>query len=114
MPRSHAEDPAKHLRSLFAKNLRLARIAVGLSQEGLADQADLDRTFVSSVERTARNISIDNIQRLAEAVGFSPHALLNPAFASEHQLDESVTRVPRSSPTHKVFTKNRRSKKFSA
>ena len=56
------------LRDLFAANMRIIRIRRGLSQEELADLCDLDRTYVSSVERKKRNISIRNIQRIADAL----------------------------------------------
>lgn len=49
----------------FGKRLRELREAKGLSQENLAHKAGLDRTYVSSVERGERNISLENIQRLA-------------------------------------------------
>ncbi len=47
-----------------------------LSQEKLADLAGLHRTYVSSVERKRRNISIDNMERLAEALGLQVADLL--------------------------------------
>ncbi len=56
-------------RQIFAKNLRKIRLEKGLSQEALADLADLHRTYIGSVERGERNISIDNIERLAKALG---------------------------------------------
>jgi transcriptional regulator with XRE-family HTH domain len=45
------------------------RKARGLSQRALAQLAGLDRTHVGSVERGERNVSIDNVERLAEALG---------------------------------------------
>ena len=44
------------------------RKALGISQEELADLAGLHRTYVGSIERGERNVSIDNIERLADAL----------------------------------------------
>lgn len=63
-------------RLAFARTLRRRREALSLSQESLAEQAGLHRTYVSSVERGQRNITIDNIHRLARALGVRPHELL--------------------------------------
>jgi len=63
-------------RRIFAENLRKARLAKGLSQEALAELATLHRTYVGSVERAERNVSIDNIERLAAAVGIPLPELL--------------------------------------
>ena len=67
---------SQELRTVFAANLRNLRQARGISQERLAELAGLHRTYVSSVERGARNISIDNIARLAKALDVSPDKLL--------------------------------------
>jgi transcriptional regulator with XRE-family HTH domain len=64
------------LREVFAANLRSARESRHISQEALADLAGLHRTYVGSVERGERNISIDNIERLAAAVGSAPEDLI--------------------------------------
>lgn len=55
-------------RMIFAQRLRQIRQIRGLSQEKLADMAGLHRTYVGSVERSERNVSIDNMERLAKAL----------------------------------------------
>lgn len=65
------------LRHTLASNLRELRAKQGLSQEQLADSAGLHRTFVGAVERSERNISIDNIEKLAGALGVSASVLLS-------------------------------------
>jgi transcriptional regulator with XRE-family HTH domain len=63
-------------RRVFASRLRQIRQVKGLSQEELADRAGLHRTYVGSVERCERNISIDNIERLAKALAIDIIELL--------------------------------------
>jgi transcriptional regulator with XRE-family HTH domain len=63
-------------RMIFAKRLRQARQEKGYSQEELADRSGLHRTYVGSVERSERNISIDNMERLAIALGIETIELL--------------------------------------
>ncbi|NKE92420.1 helix-turn-helix domain-containing protein [Rhizobium phaseoli] len=53
------------IREVFARNLKAARLAKGLSQEELAFRADIDRTYISSLERSVYNASIDVVDRLA-------------------------------------------------
>jgi transcriptional regulator with XRE-family HTH domain len=50
-----------------------------LSQEALVDLANLHRTYVSSVERGERNISIDNIERICNVLGVKPYELMGQA-----------------------------------
>lgn len=64
------------IRQIFAHNLRAKRESLRLSQEALADKAGLHRTYVGSVERAERNISIDNMHKLAVALGTTVAALL--------------------------------------
>jgi len=49
-----------------------------LSQERLAELAGLDRTYISSLERLKYNVTIDNIHRIAAALGMEPYQLLMP------------------------------------
>jgi transcriptional regulator with XRE-family HTH domain len=56
--------------------MRKLRAARGLTQEGLAYDCGLNRTYLSSVERAERNISIDNIARIAKGLRVEPWRLL--------------------------------------
>jgi transcriptional regulator with XRE-family HTH domain len=66
---------------LFARNLLTLRQRAGVSQEALAAEAGLHRTYVGSVERGERNISLLNVERLAKALGVEPWELLRPSPA---------------------------------
>ena len=59
----------KNVRQVFGANLRRHRETLRLSQEDLAEKANLHRTYIGSVERGERNVSIDNMERLSAAVG---------------------------------------------
>jgi transcriptional regulator with XRE-family HTH domain len=56
-------------RALLALNVLRLRNKRGWSQEALAFEAGLHRTFIAHVERQARNIAIDNVERIAVALG---------------------------------------------
>ena len=64
-----------------AKNLRLLRARDGLSQEALADLVDLHRTYVGSIERSERNVSLDNVEKLASALKVDISELLSESLA---------------------------------
>jgi len=66
-------------REVFARNLRQTRRLKDLSQEALALQAGLSRTYLSEVERGTRNIAVDNMGLLAETLGVSLSDLVNPS-----------------------------------
>jgi transcriptional regulator with XRE-family HTH domain len=63
-------------RTGFGARVRSHRVALGWSQERLALECGLDRTYVGSVERGERNIALDNIWRLADALGVRPGDLI--------------------------------------
>ena len=56
-------------RARFAVNLKIARLAHGLSQEELGARAGLHRNYIGNVERNEKNISIDTMERLAVVLG---------------------------------------------
>jgi transcriptional regulator with XRE-family HTH domain len=64
------------LRKLVGKNVRQLRQERGWSQEELAFEAELDRTYVSGVERGVRNPTVMIIGRLAKALKVAPDILL--------------------------------------
>ena len=66
------------LRAVLAYNMRLFRVGKGWSQEELARQCGLDRTYVSAVERKRWNIAMSNIEKIAIALGVYPYQLLLP------------------------------------
>ena len=63
---------------MFAKNVRKFRQADGLSQEELAEKCGMHRTYISAVERCKRIISLDNIQRIADALEVETYKLFLP------------------------------------
>ncbi|GMQ88657.1 MAG: hypothetical protein BMS9Abin09_0087 [Gammaproteobacteria bacterium] len=67
-------DSARQL----AVNVRLLRVAHGWSQEALALNAGLDRTFVGAIERAERNITLASAEKIAKAFGMSIADLLTP------------------------------------
>lgn len=64
------------IRTVLSNNIKKYRHTLNLSQEDLALKCDLHRTYISDIERCTRNISIDNIAKIAEALRVSPSDLL--------------------------------------
>ncbi len=83
------------LRLVFARNVRLVRVAADMSQETLAGECELDRTFIGSLERGERNVSIDNVERVAKALHIDARDLLNPRLAIERGFNTDKLRATR-------------------
>lgn len=66
----------KTLRQTLADNLRRLRCSERISQEDFAELCGLHRTYISDIERCTRNISIDNIEKIANALHVSASELL--------------------------------------
>lgn len=64
------------IRQTLSTNIKKYRLRQNMSQEDLAFQCELHRTYISDVERCNRNISIDNIAKIASALHVSPADLL--------------------------------------
>jgi y4mF family transcriptional regulator len=62
---------SKAIRNKFGKQIRNMRHSLGWSQEDLADKSGVHRTYIGAIERGEQNVSIDNIIKLAKALGVS-------------------------------------------
>lgn len=67
----------KGIMKRFGQKVRLKRDALGISQEELAFRSGLHRTYISDIERGARNVSLINIKKIAQALKALPSALLD-------------------------------------
>lgn len=74
MPAPRAADG----RRLVASNMKRLRALRRMSQETLAEFTGLNRGYLSSVENARRNVSVDNICKIAAALGVSPCDLFEP------------------------------------
>lgn len=64
------------IREVFARNLRKHRQAKGLSQEALAHEAGVDRTYISALERSQYSASITTVDKIATILGIEAAELL--------------------------------------
>ena len=62
---------------LFGKRVRELRLKMGVSQEALADLAEVHRTYMGSIERGEVNISLENIVRIGRTMKVAPKELLS-------------------------------------
>jgi len=76
--RPKQEQFEKSLRGTLAYNIRFFRFENGISQEELAFRCELDRTYISAVERCIWNVSLGNIEKIAGALTVEPWQLLVP------------------------------------
>ena len=60
---------------VFGTNLKAYRIKAGLSQQKFAEKCGLHRTYISDIERFRRSIALENIQRIADALGIDTYKL---------------------------------------
>jgi transcriptional regulator with XRE-family HTH domain len=79
MPRT----PSPSLRATLAENVRAFRNTHRLSQEELADLCELHRTYIGSVEREERNVSLSTLEVLSRAFNISVPELLTPRTKDE-------------------------------
>jgi len=81
---------SEEIRTILAENIRRYRRSKNLSQEELAEKCDLHRTYVGSVERCERNVTLSTLELLASAFGISiPELLTNRECPETEKLDSS-------------------------
>jgi ribosome-binding protein aMBF1 (putative translation factor) len=73
-------------RLMFARNLRRSRRWLEISQEEMALRSGMSRSYVSGVELGERNISVDNMARLAAVLGLPLYQLLDPGYVPDTDL----------------------------
>lgn len=76
MEKKSLRKPSKEITKTLAENIRSYRNKKNLSQEELADQCSLHRTYVGSVERGERNVTLSTLETLSTALGVSVQRLL--------------------------------------
>ena len=84
----------------FGATIKRERMRLGLSQEALAERADLHRTYITDIERGTRNLTLESIAKLAAALGVSIGQLFvtdsgipdGSGVGWGHQPDEGVRR----------------------
>lgn len=79
----------RRARNLLAQKLRILRVIRGWSQEQLAEASGLHRTYISLIERAECNVSLDNLEKIADAFELSLPELLgvpDPAAFGEKLL----------------------------
>lgn len=60
---------------IFGTNVKYYRQSIGLSQEAFAEKCGMHRTYISAIECFRRSISLENIQRIADALGVDTYKL---------------------------------------
>ena len=93
MPAS--KRPASDARKVFGIRLREARWKRDLTLEDVAEKADMNWSYIAQVERGERNVSIDNLAALAEAVEMALPDLLQPLAEDTDDQKQKAKAVPK-------------------
>ena len=80
------------IREDFARNLRRIRHEKGFSQEALANEAEIDRTYISALERGVYSASLTMLEKLADVLSVEPAALIQRSSAPPKKRRRSLDR----------------------
>ena len=83
MTRGHLRKPSKRITSILSNNVIDLRKSLSLSQEQLADRSGLHRTYIGSVERGERNVTLSTLETLAAALNTTVTQLLTEVNPSD-------------------------------
>lgn len=70
-----------------AKTIREERMALCMSQEKLADNSELDRTYISGVERLARNLTINSLEKIIKGLGLNNKQFMNKLLKNIEEVE---------------------------
>jgi transcriptional regulator with XRE-family HTH domain len=86
MDKGKLRQPSRKMRQILAENIRAFRKSKGLSQEELADMCNLHRTYVGSVERGERNVTLSTLEVIAAALSIDiPKLLTKGGIESDNE-----------------------------
>src|SRR3546814_13159556 len=74
-------------RAIIAKNIRMMRNALGMTQVDLSVAAEIDRSYISGVEREKRSISADKVEQLAKTFGVEIYEMFHPDTGEDYQRE---------------------------
>jgi transcriptional regulator with XRE-family HTH domain len=80
----------KDISKKFGQRVRDLRKAKGLSQEALAERAELHYTYIGGVERGERNLSLKSIKKIANALDIEVRELFTPFFLEKKGKEASI------------------------
>ena len=83
MAKRHLRQPSKYIVSILACNVIRLRRSLSMSQEQLADKSGLHRTYIGSIERCERNVTLSTLEVLANSLGVSVTHLLSDIGAED-------------------------------
>ena len=88
MPKKELRKPSKNITSILAENVLAFRRKRQISQEELAELCNLHRTYIGSVERGERNVTLSTLEVLAQVIGVSIPSLLTPTNHDNKKADK--------------------------
>lgn len=81
-----------NIRKTLADNMRRYRKSANLTQEGLAERSGLHRTYIGGIEQERINVSLNNISKIAKALGVNPALLLMGSYDAQASSTKSTTK----------------------